>query len=74
MHMDIGSKIKAFIDERNISQIELCKRTGIPPAKLNLSLSGKRRLTFAEYQVICYALGVGVDEFMEPRPPEIVSA
>ena len=72
--MDVGNKIKAFIDERNISQIELSKKTRIPPAKLNLSLSGKRRLTFAEYQVICWVLGVGVDQFMAPHPPANVSA
>lgn len=71
--MDVGTKIKRFIDERGMSQIELSKKTQIPPAKLNLSLSGKRRFTFLEYQVICWALGVGVDTFMEPRPPEKAS-
>lgn len=72
--MDIGAKIKAFIDKAGISQSELSNKTQIPPPKLNLSLSGKRRFTFAEYQVICWALGVGVDEFMNPLPPEGVSA
>lgn len=72
--MDVGMKIRAYIDARNISQIELSAKTKIPAPKLNLSLSGKRKLTFAEYQVICWALGVGVNEFMEPRPPEGVSA
>lgn len=72
--MDVGLKIKAFIDERDISQVELCRRTGIPPAKLNLSLSGKRRMTFPEYQNICWALGVGVDQFMEPKAPEGITA
>lgn len=68
--MDVGLKIKAYIDEQGISQVELSRRTRIPTCKLNLSLSAKRRLTFAEYQNICWALGVGVDEFMQPRPPE----
>lgn len=68
--MDVGTKIKAYIDAHDISQIELSAKTKIPAPKLNLSLSGKRRFTFAEYQVICWALGVGVNEFMEPRPPE----
>ena len=72
--MDVGLKIKAYIDERDISQVELSRKTGIPAPKLNLSLSAKRRLTFAEYQNICWALGVGVDQFMAPRPPEDVSA
>ena len=72
--MDVGAKIKQFIDNQKISQIWLSQKTNIPPAKLNLSLSGKRKMTFPEYQVICWALGVGVDEFMEPKPPEGVSA
>lgn len=68
--MDVAEKIKVFIDERNISQAALSAKTGIPTCKLSLSLSGKRRLTFVEYQVICWALGVGVDAFMEPSPPK----
>lgn len=72
--MDVGIKIKAYIDELGISQIDLSQKTQIPPPKLNLSLSGKRRFTFAEYETICWALGVGVEKFMAPRPPEGVSA
>lgn len=72
--MDVGIKIKAYIDERSISQTDLSAKTNIAPAKLCLSLSGKRRMTFAEYQVICWALGVGVDAFMSPRPPEGATA
>lgn len=72
--MDVGMKIKSYIDDHNITQVELSQQTGIATSKLNLSLSGKRRLTFAEYQNICWALGVGVDAFMEPRPPAGVSA
>ncbi len=72
--MDVESKIKTHMEKQGISQIELCKKTHISPVKLNLSLNKKRRLTFAEYQTICWALGVGVDAFMEPRPPEGISA
>lgn len=66
--MDVGQKIRVYLEDRRISQIELCKRTNISPSKLNLSLSGKRRFTFPEYQAICWALGVGVDMFLEPCP------
>lgn len=72
--MDVGIKIKTYMEGLGISQVELSQRTQIPPPKLNLSLSGKRRFTFAEYEVICWALGVDVNEFMSPRPPEGVSA
>lgn len=67
--MDVVTKIQSYMEQRKISQIELCKKTHISPSKLNLSLNNKRKLTFEEYQTICWALGVGVDAFMEPRPP-----
>lgn len=72
--MDVGQKIRIYLEEQNISQIDLCARTNIAPAKMNLSLNGKRRFSFPEYQAICWALGVGVDAFLEPRPLETVSA
>lgn len=67
--MGVGAKIRAYLDEKRISQIDLCAKTHISPSKLNLSLNDKRKMTFDEYQTICWALGVGVDAFMEPRPP-----
>lgn len=72
--MDVGQKIGIYLEEQNISQIDLCVRTNIAPAKMSLSLNGKRRLSFPEYQAICWALGVGVDTFLEPRPLESTSA
>lgn len=68
--MDVGAKIKSYLDNRGISQTFVSSRSGIPPAKLNLALNGKRKLSLAEYESICWALGVGVDTFMEPRPPK----
>ena len=69
-NVDVHAKIKAYIDDKKISQIELCEKTHIAPAKLCLTLNGRRKMTFSEYQTICWALGVSVDTFMEPRPPE----
>ena len=66
--MDTGIKIKAYLEERGISQVFLSVRSNIPAAKLNLALNGKRKLTFDEYEAICFALGVGVDTFLEPKP------
>lgn len=67
--MEVSAKIRHYLDDHGISQISLCEKTHIAPAKMNLSLSGKRKLTFEEYQTICWALGVGVDTFMAPKPP-----
>lgn len=67
--MEVGFKIKSFMDEKGISQAHISRKTGIPTAKLNLALNGKRRLTFEEYETICWALGVEVGAFLEPRAP-----
>lgn len=66
--METGIKIKSYLEERGISQAFLSAKSNIPPAKLSLALNGKRKLTFDEYESICWALGVGVDTFLEPKP------
>lgn len=66
--METGVKIKEYLEERGISQSFLSTKSGIPTAKLNLALNGKRKLTFSEYESVCWALGVGVDTFLEPKP------
>ena len=63
----MGLKIKKFLEDNGISQIFLSRKTGIPPVKLNLALNGNRRLTFEEYCLICGALDVNTDKFIQPR-------
>lgn len=72
--MDVGIKIKNYLEAKGISQAFLSAKSGIPPAKLNLALNSKRRLSLSEYEAICWALGVEINAFMEPRPPEGISA
>lgn len=67
--MEVGIKIKGYLESHGISQAFLSTKSGIPPAKLNLALNGKRRMTLPEYQTICWALGLNVDTFMTPQPP-----
>lgn len=72
--MDVGTRIKDYLESKGITQAFLSAKSGIPPAKLNLALNGKRKLSLTEYESVCWALGVNVDAFMKPRPPEGVSA
>lgn len=67
--MNVATKIRDFLEAQGITQLALSEKTHISPAKLSLSLNNKRRMNFDEYQTICWALGVGVDAFMEPHPP-----
>lgn len=66
--MTVAAKILAYLNEHGISQTHVSQKTGIPLAKLNLTLNDKRRLTFPEYEAICYVLDVSVDSFLAPRP------
>ena len=69
--MEIGMKIKNYLDSKGISQTFVSKKIGISTSKLNLILHGKRKLTLSEYETLCWALGVGVDTFLDARPPAI---
>lgn len=71
--MCVGMKIKQYLDDNGISQTHVSNATRIPLPKLNLALNGKRRLTFEEYELICGAVNVGADKFLEPKKPELVT-
>lgn len=68
--MCVGLKIKSYLKDNGISQTFVSEKTGIPLAKLNLSLNGNRRLDFGEYELICGVLSVGADKFLEPKKPQ----
>lgn len=68
--MELGIKIKQYLEENGVSQTYVSKKTGLELAKLNLSLNGKRKLTFPEYELICGALNVNTDKFLKPRIPD----
>lgn len=65
--MSVGEHIHKYLDETGRTQAWLSKKTGIPKTKLNLSLNGKRKLTFEEYATICGALEVNTDKFIIPK-------
>lgn len=65
--MCVGQRIKAYLHDTGRTQIWLSNATGIPAPKLNLSLAGKRKLTFDEYALICGALDVDTNKFIIPK-------
>ena len=67
--LELGLKIKKYLEEKGISQTYISKKTGIELPKLNLALNGNRRFTFEEYEKICYVLNVNTDKFLHPRQP-----
>ena len=65
--MSVGQKIKAYLKDTGRTQVWLSNNTGIPAPRLNLTLSGKRKMTFDEYALICGALNVDTNVFIVPR-------
>lgn len=69
--MTVEAKIRTHMDTHGVSQTWLSKATCIPLPKLNLCLNGKRKMTFAEYELVCGALQVEASAFLKPRNPDI---
>lgn len=65
--MCVGQKIKNYLDDNGITQTHISSKTKIPLPKLNLALNGNRRMKFEEYELICWALNVNTDKFLQPR-------
>ena len=65
--MEPGPRIKVYLQENGRTQAWLSQKTGISTAKLSLALTGKRRMTFDEYELICGALNVDTNTFIKPR-------
>ena len=70
--MVAGRKISNYLKLNGISQAHLSRKTGIDTSKMNLILAEKRKLSLSDYELICGALGVPIDKFIEPRVPEFV--
>lgn len=68
--LEVGLKIKKCLDEKGISQAHISRELGMDPVKLNLSLNGKRKFTFPEYELLCGVLNVDTNFFLKPRLPK----
>ena len=67
--MNVGMEIKLHLKREGRTQMWLSRSTGIPIHKLNLSLCGRRKITFEEYALICGALGVDTNKCLHPVIP-----
>lgn len=65
--MTVSKKLKLYLVENGITQIELSRKTGIKIKHINQSLNGKRRFTLEEFELILGALHETPDKFISPR-------
>jgi len=50
--------------ERGITQVELAARLGVPQSFVSKVETGERQLEFVVVEVVCAAMGLGLDEFV----------
>lgn len=66
--MKIYEKVRDYLDSTGIKQTFVARKTGIPITTLNAMLNGKRKMYADDLELICKALSVGADKFIEPVP------
>jgi transcriptional regulator with XRE-family HTH domain len=64
-----GRNIKNYLISKGISQTYVANKTGIPISTLNAILNGNRKLLAEEYFVICQALDVPLETFIDIDQP-----
>jgi transcriptional regulator with XRE-family HTH domain len=65
--MHPGEEVREYLKDHGISQSFISRETGISRPKLNMALTGKRKMSFEEYELICGALHVNTDYFVKPK-------
>ena len=67
--MNLGEQIKHRLKLIDKSQRWLAHKTKISPAKINLVINGKRELSIAELQWICWAFKMEIGDMLRASPP-----
>ena len=62
--MDVAQKIKKYIESNGLKQAYVADKTGIDIATLNAILNGRVRLTVDRLKLICEALNVKPEFFL----------
>lgn len=65
--MTVSKKLKLYLVEKNISQVELSKKQAQEVKKINQSLNGNRNFKIEEFELILGALHETPDKFISPR-------
>lgn len=63
--MNLQQNIRQYLKETGRTQSYLCRKTGISPSAMSLSLGGKRHLQISEYLALCKALHVPPQFFFD---------
>lgn len=62
--MLVHEKIKQYIIDNDLKQIQVAKMIGKPYTSFNAMLNGKRKMYPEDLRAICYALQISADFFI----------
>lgn len=62
--LTVADRIRGYMAERKISNVELSRRTGIDETVLSKALNNKRKMDIDEYVLIATALDAPADTFL----------
>lgn len=65
--MTVADRIRGYMAEHKISNIELSKKTGIDQTALSKTLNNQRKMDVNEFILIIDAFGEPADTFIRPR-------
>lgn len=65
MEKKMYERLREYIDSRKISRKVIAITAGLSESQLSLLLSGKRRLTVEDYELICSAIPVEPQFFFD---------
>lgn len=69
--VDFRARINALLKEKNISQAELCRRSGVTTAAMSKYSTGIARPTFDTAIAIALALDISLDELVGWKPKQL---
>jgi transcriptional regulator with XRE-family HTH domain len=64
--LTVADRIRGYLAERSITNLELSRMTGIDPTALSKALNNKRKIDVNEYILIIKALNLNAGAFLEP--------
>lgn len=63
-YMHVYERVKSYVKQSGINQLELSRITNIPISSLNAMLNGKRKMYVDDLRTICFALNTLPEEFV----------
>ena len=63
--MSVYEKVRAYIDDNGLKQVVVAQKAGIPKVTFNAIMNGKRTLYADDLRMICLALNVSPEIFID---------